>query len=509
VTGTITVNPANYFLVITDNVTLNGPGQANLTISGNDASRIFWIQNGTITIQDLTLANGFAKGGTGGGGGMGAGGAIFMHEGKQGTNPTDVASGSINLSLINVTLQDNTAQGGNGGSGNVTGGGGMGGNGNSGGASGGVLGSAVGYEYGGSVTDATTSARGTNGGIAIFGSGGKEGSPDDAGFGGGGGGNEDGGFAGGGGLAFPGNGSNGDAGLDDGQGGFGGGNGTTLGGGGMGAGGAIFVASGTLTLKNVIFQNNTTTGGTGGNSGQGRGGGLFIFNKADNGNVAAPGTTNDPQASGCNLTFSGNTASTSNNDVYGSVGSASGCPLILTAEGPTGLLASGAPVTVTIKADRFTNLGTLQFSINWDPAELQLQSNTPLTIDDDAPLIGAPASGQLTDNNFETVPVTLMNLVNFDVTAPANLSSLSPTKSRSSARSNQLLPVTFIPTARSLLRRAIPARTIPISPQWAKSPFKKTTPSSTTSLPRPRSAIPARSTARRALSRLIPKRCQA
>lgn len=184
VTGTITVNPANYFLVVTDDVIINGPGQANLTISGGDASRIFWIQNGAITIQNLTLANGLAKGGNGGGGGMGAGGAIFMHEGKQGTNPTDVASGGINLSLINVTLKDNAAQGGNGGGGSFTrfGGGGMGGNGHTDGAAGGVLGSAVGYQYGGCVTDATFSARGTNGGIPIFGSGGKEGSPSDQQF---------------------------------------------------------------------------------------------------------------------------------------------------------------------------------------------------------------------------------------------------------------------------------------------------------------------------------------
>ncbi len=519
VSGTITINPANYFLVITDDVTINGPGQANLTISGGGASRIFWIQNGTITITDLTLADGFAKGGNGGGGGMGAGGAIFMHEGRQDPNTANgILSGSINLTLINVTLKDNDAIGGNGGFGNG-GGGGMGGNGSGPanpdgnglyGGAGGVLGNAVSWEYGGSVTDATLSARGTNGGIAIFGSGGKEGSSV-VGFGGGGSASSNGGFAGGGqnaqdgggsggrggfggggggaandnnflnnggrrggfgggggGLASRGNGSNGDNGGDDGQGGFGGGNGTDTGGGGMGAGGAIFVASGTLTLKSVTFQNNTATGGTGGNSGQGLGGALFIFDKADNGGNAAPGTTNDPQVSGCDLTFSGNTASTSNNDTYGSIGFASGCPLILTAEGPTGPVASGAPVEVTIKVDKFTNLGTLQFSVNWDPSELQLDGNTPLTIDDDAPLIGTPASGQLTyswfdadidygvtladgttiltlnftvitpgpatdvnvditddpttveasDTNFEIVPVMLENLVSFDVTAP-------------------------------------------------------------------------------------------
>ncbi|MCL4708501.1 T9SS type A sorting domain-containing protein [bacterium] len=516
VSGTITVNPANYFLVITDDVTINGPGQANLTISGGGASRIFWIQNGTITIQDLTLADGYAKGGNGGGGGMGAGGAIFMHEGKQGTNHTDVASGSINLTLINVTLKDNDAIGGNGGLGN-SGGGGMGGNGGSSGGvgGGGVLGDGAGY--GGSVTDAVGyTAPGDNGGIAIFGKGGTESGLTNS-FGGFGGGGEDGhgGFAGGGAGSVHGGGSfgyggfgggGGGAGTDngflnnggaaggygggggglqfrctvcsddgfpagqrDGEAGFGAGRGTDIGGGGMGAGGAIFVASGTLTMKSVTFQNNTATGGNGGNDGQGLGGALFIFDKADNGDNAAPGTTNDPQVSGCDLTFSGNTASTSNDDTYGSIGFASGCPLLLTAEGPAGPIANGAPVAVTIKVDKFTNIGTLQFSINWDPSELQLDSNTPLTIDDDAPVIGTPAAGQLTytwfdadfpdygvtlpdgttiltlnftvlasapatgikvditdtpttleasDLNFEIVPVTLMNLVDFDVSAP-------------------------------------------------------------------------------------------
>ncbi|MBS1807940.1 MAG: hypothetical protein JST84_07095, partial [Acidobacteria bacterium] len=376
VTGTITINPANYFLVITDDVTINGSGQANLTISGGNASRIFWIQNGTITIQNLTLANGLAKGGNGGGGGMGAGGAIFMHEGRQDPNSaTGILSGSINLTLINVALKNNTAQGGNGGFGNG-GGGGMGGNGSGPGnpdqnglygGAGGVLGNAVSWEYGGSVTDATLSARGTNGGIPIFGSGGRYGSSvvgfggggsassgggfggggqnaqdgggsgGRGGFGGGGGGagtdnnflnngGRRGGFGGGGGgLANRGNGSQGSAGGDDGQGGFGGGNGTDTGGGGMGAGGAIFVASGVLTMQNVSFQNNTATGGTGGNNGQGQGGALFIFNKADNGGAAAPGTTNDPQVKGCKVLYFGNTASTNNNNVFGSVGSVPNC----------------------------------------------------------------------------------------------------------------------------------------------------------------------------------------
>jgi hypothetical protein len=445
-------------MVITNHMTINGPGQANLTISGGNASRVFWVQNGTTTIQNLTLANGFAKGGNGGGGGLGAGGAIFMHEGKQGTNPTDVASGNINLTLINVNLKDNTAQGGNGGGGNLTGGGGMGGNGDLFGAAGGVLGSAVGYQYGGSVTDATISARGTNGGISIFGSGGKEGSPDDAGFGGGGGGNEDGGFGGGGGgavdgggsfgrggfgggggnagtdnnftnnggarggfggggggLAFRGDGSNGSAGIDDGQGGFGAGNGTTIGGGGMGAGGAIFVASGALTMQNVSFQNNTATGGTGGTGGQGRGGAIFIFDKADNGGAAAPGTTTDPQVSGCNVTYSGNSASTNNDDLYGSIGSATGCSVLTIDNVTQSELNSGTSLfTFTVSLSAPAGSGGVTFDIA--TADGTAQDDNPTSEDNDYMGLSFTNQAILTGNSTYTFSVT----VNGDLTVEAD-----------------------------------------------------------------------------------------
>ena len=110
-TISVTIDPANslFFLVITNHMTIKGSGAANLTISGNGTNRIFWIQNGTITLQDLTLANGYAKGGKGSGGGMGAGGAIFMHEGKEG------GTGSIDLRLVNILLKNNKAIGGDGG----------------------------------------------------------------------------------------------------------------------------------------------------------------------------------------------------------------------------------------------------------------------------------------------------------------------------------------------------------------------------------------------------------
>ena len=335
-----TITVVSPFLVITNHVSINGLGVTNLTISGGGTSRIFWIQNGTITIQNLTLANGYAKGGDGSGGGMGAGGAIFMHEGKEG------GTGSINLKLVNVNLTNNSALGGNGGSLPNGGGGGMGGN-ALGFGGGGVLGN--GDSAGGSVTDASGDTPGTNGGLSIFGSGGRKTDSFNASsgsFGGGGGYNivssGAGGFGGGGGgvSASVGNGgfggggsfssnspSKGGFGAGGGQplgiGGFGGGNGfNNIGGGGMGAGGAIFVTSGRLNLTGVSFNNNTATRGN--NGGKGYGGALFIFNKADNGGNAAPGTTNDPSVSMCNVTFSGNTADddnstyTNNDNVYAS-----------------------------------------------------------------------------------------------------------------------------------------------------------------------------------------------
>ncbi|MCY7327483.1 MAG: right-handed parallel beta-helix repeat-containing protein, partial [Saprospiraceae bacterium] len=337
-----TITVVSPFLVITDDVTIDGAGSSNLTLSGNNASRIFWIQNGTITIQNLTLADGYAKGGDSrtGGGGMGAGGAIFMHEGKEG------GTGSINLRLINLILKNNKALGGNSGisTSGIGAGGGLGGGGGAFGG-GGVLGNGS-TGAGGSVTAASGSTAGTNGGIAIFGSGGgADGGGVDGGFGGGGGGlGGFGGFGGGGstagfgyggGFGGGGSGRDGNGGFGGGgsasggaNGGFGGGSGggssNFVGGGGMGAGGAIFVASGKLALQNVTFQNNTATGGSGANNGKGYGGALFIFNKADNGGTTAQGTTNDPTVTACGVTYSGNSAtddagSAINNDnIYGS-----------------------------------------------------------------------------------------------------------------------------------------------------------------------------------------------
>jgi hypothetical protein len=350
-----TITVVSPFLVITSDMTINGSGAANLTISGGNTSRIFWIQNGTITIQNLTLADGYAKGGDGSGGGMGAGGAIFMHEGRQDPSNNNLLSGSIDLRLVNVILKNNKAIGGSGG-GTGLGGGGLGGSGGGGGGGGGVLGN--GDVVGGSVTSASGITPGMNGGIAIFGSGGVYGGgpsgvgADIPGFGGGGGATGDvggfgsfggggaltllrsygyGGFGGGGGGGegfggFGGGGGGGGFGGIGGFSGFGGAGSSSGGGGGAGFGGAIFVTSGKLTLQGVTFDGNTATGGTGANNGKGYGGALFIFNKVDNNNLVAPGTTNDPQVFACgSVTYTNNSAaddpnSTANNDnLYGTI----------------------------------------------------------------------------------------------------------------------------------------------------------------------------------------------
>jgi len=97
-------------------VTIDGTATPGLKIDGGGQREIFFARPDApdaaspiqVTIKNVTLANGRAKGGDGGGGGygggggMGAGGAIFVGKG-------------VALTTENVTLSGNTAQGGNGG----------------------------------------------------------------------------------------------------------------------------------------------------------------------------------------------------------------------------------------------------------------------------------------------------------------------------------------------------------------------------------------------------------
>lgn len=276
-----------------------GLGSDQLVISGQNQSRVFWVESGNVTIENVKIADGLANGGSGamtgrgggGGGGLGAGGAVFVN-----------STGSV--TMRNVRLANNSAQGGHGGEfGGVMergggGGGGLGGNGGAagyfgGGGGGGLLGAGGSGDDGGGGGGGTTQAGGNsigssggtgggseggNGGTAFsagtpgqtFGGGGGGGEFADGGaggdFGGGGGGGEfqkggNGGFGGGGGGAAY-------HGMMAGQGGFGAGDGGqeyTGGDGGDGLGGAVFVRQGgTITFENVVFTDGAVAAGSGG-----------------------------------------------------------------------------------------------------------------------------------------------------------------------------------------------------------------------------------------------------
>jgi hypothetical protein len=82
-------------LSIAKNLDIEGPGAAKLTVSGNDASRVFDIQAGaTVTIAGLTIADGRVLDDLGGGVANEAGATLF---------------------LVNDTFADNTAFGVGGG----------------------------------------------------------------------------------------------------------------------------------------------------------------------------------------------------------------------------------------------------------------------------------------------------------------------------------------------------------------------------------------------------------
>jgi len=269
----------------------------------------------TLTLQNLTLSGGLAKGGDGGGGGggLGAGGAIF----NQGAVVLDA-----------VTLTGNEALGGSGGVSQAgDGGGGIGtdsdssgdgggfGPGNFGGAAGGPGNSGGSFNQGGGGGGFLTSDTGgtPNGGGTVSGLGGSgvgPGGQSGDGSGGGGGGSPnggtggafgagglDGGGGGGGGVGGGGAGSGGGGGFGggggvNGAGGFGGGGGfdtpggfgggfggNCIGGcssgGGSGMGGAIFNMQGTLSITDSTLVFNTAVHGSGKNNGTSYGAAIF------------------------------------------------------------------------------------------------------------------------------------------------------------------------------------------------------------------------------------------
>ena len=292
---------------ITSTMSFLGGGFA---IDGDGITRVFLVNSGTVNFSNMTIRNGYAKGGDGedsengggGGGGGGMGGAIFVNTGAT-------------VSVSNMTFEGNQAVGGNGGDGGVTGaaagqnggqGGagpfGPGGAGGTSGAQSGVAGGSFGAGSGGGWGTSTAMTTGGSGADSAFGAG--------AGGGGGGGLNAAGnGYQGGAkGTASWGSetfqidvprlssGTSGATGNYEDEDAFfnpidilfpnfppgiGG-----SGGGGAGLGGAIFVRSGaTLNINTCHFAANAAIGGepgdiTGGENGPGLGGAIFAMDTA-------------------------------------------------------------------------------------------------------------------------------------------------------------------------------------------------------------------------------------
>ena len=118
--GTITLTSGE--LQITDDLTINGLGAENLTVSGNNASRVFNVSDGTsdnidVVIDGLTIADGNTDGG---------GGGIFSRENLTVANSTitgntaERSGGGVynfyeNLTVTNSTISGNTAERSGGG----------------------------------------------------------------------------------------------------------------------------------------------------------------------------------------------------------------------------------------------------------------------------------------------------------------------------------------------------------------------------------------------------------
>ncbi|MCI5168491.1 MAG: choice-of-anchor D domain-containing protein, partial [Candidatus Electrothrix sp. GM3_4] len=187
---------------------------------GGGQFRPLFVKSGTVTIQNLDLENGKAKGGDSndGGGGAGLGGALFVYSGR--------------VTVENVAFSNNNASGGSAKISSLGfGGGGMFGNSGHG---------------GGALFGDSTNNNGGYGGNGNYG-----GSGGDSTYYG-----KNGTFGGGGDSTYYGK------------------NGTFGGGGGYG--GAIFAMNGTVTLINVSFSGNTVTPGTGRSNGSANAADVFI-----------------------------------------------------------------------------------------------------------------------------------------------------------------------------------------------------------------------------------------
>ncbi|MEG5031535.1 DUF4347 domain-containing protein, partial [Microcoleus sp. AT3-D2] len=368
-TGTPNVPINSNIAFIGGGFTVSGDINNNSTNDAGDV-RPFLVNSGIVSFSNMTISGGRAQGGNGGtgdtagGAAAGMGGGLFIYNGT--------------VALNNTAFAGNQAIGGNGGTDAFLYSGGGGGGFGGGGANGILFGPGGNGGAGGIFGGTGGAGGGTGGGTGGFGGGGGGSAGGTGGAGGAGG------FGGGGGASGvgPGNGGAGGYGGGGGSsryatvgiGGFGGGNATTFsgaavsGGGGAGLGGAIFIRQGSLTLNSATFNNNSATGGTGGNTGQGKGGAIFAMQSinADPVNGSTQGMpTVLPTVTSFGATFTGNSApdqagtpgantpangvgnSQDNNDVYGTI---LGNPVNLSVSSNAGTEAGTTAITVTATA---------------------------------------------------------------------------------------------------------------------------------------------------------------
>ena len=112
VTGTIVLSLGQ--LTVEKDLTISGPGQENLIVSGNSSSRVFYATGGTVNISDLTIANGSADNG---GGMYNYDGTSIMENITFSGNTANYSGGLFNYGscmLTNVTFSSNSAYNGGG-----------------------------------------------------------------------------------------------------------------------------------------------------------------------------------------------------------------------------------------------------------------------------------------------------------------------------------------------------------------------------------------------------------
>lgn len=120
--GAITLTSGQ--LTISDDLTLTGPGESVLAVSGNNASRVFEIALGVnVTISDLTIRDGMVSGISGGG--IRTRGRLNLDRCTLSNNSAfqggAIFNESLTLTITNVTISGNTASHAGGGICNDTG----------------------------------------------------------------------------------------------------------------------------------------------------------------------------------------------------------------------------------------------------------------------------------------------------------------------------------------------------------------------------------------------------